>query len=163
MIEELLATADLFHGVHRDKVHRVAGLARPASLRSGEYLFLLGDTADRLYVVTEGKIDLCFPMSLGDVVRHISVEVVEPGQTLGWSALVKPYRFTLSARAAETTRVVGLSRRDLLTYFEGDSQTGYLILTRISELIGYRLLAMQALWARGVQRTLEAEKSRESS
>jgi len=159
MLEKLLATADLFQGLQMEKVRMVASLAKPRSLRTGEYLFLLGDTADRLYVVVEGKLDLCFPMSLGEAVRDISVEAVIPGQTLGWSALVKPYRFTLSARAAETSRLIGLSRQDLLTYFDGDSQTGYLILTRISELVGYRLLTVQALWARGLQRTLEAESS----
>ena len=117
---------------------------------------MLGDAADRLYVVLEGKVALCFPMSFGNVMKDVTVESARPGQTLGWSTLVKPYRFTLSARASETTRLVSFSRNDLLSIFEDEPRIGYLVLTALSELMGFRLLRGQALWARELQRTVDA-------
>jgi hypothetical protein len=42
-------------------------------------------------------------------------------------------------------------------FFEADPRAGYAMLTRIAELVGIRLLTVQALWARALQRTLETE------
>jgi CRP-like cAMP-binding protein len=99
-------------------------------------------------------------MPLGGVVKDIPVEPAGPGKALGWSALVRPYRFTLSARATEPTEVVGFRRQDLLQIFEAAPREGNRFLTNLSELVGFRLLAFQALWVRELQRTLLTETQR---
>ena len=123
-------------------------------------MFLLGDNADRLYLVVTGSVDLCFPIRLHGVVKDITVETAAAGKTLGWSALVKPYRFTLSARVAEPTEVMAFTRRELLEFFDAEPRIGFALLTRISELVGVRLLRVQALWVRELQRTLLHETER---
>jgi CRP-like cAMP-binding protein len=160
MTDELLGQADLLQGLTDEEVRRIASIATSENLSAGEYLFLLGDSADRLYVLVKGKVDLCFPLSVGEALKDVSVEAIEPGQTLGWSALVKPYRFTLSARAAEPTQVVSFARTNLLEFFDSEPRIGYAVLTRLSELVGVRLLKVQALWARGLQRTVANENAR---
>ena len=129
-------------------------------LEPGDYLFLLGDDADRLYVVAKGVVDLCFPINVGGAMKDISVESATAGKTLGWSALVSPFRFTLSARAAEASEVISFTRADLLRFFEAEPRIGYDFLTGISEIVGIRLLKVQALWVRELQRTLAAETER---
>ena len=160
MTDDLLRQSDLFQGLGAESVQRLLSIGRTQSVSEGEYLFLLGDNADRLYLVAAGKVNLCFPMRVGEKVQDVSVEVVAPGQTLGWSALVKPYRFTLSARAAEPSQVVAFARQDLLKFFDGEPRIGYMVLTRISELVGIRLLKVQALWVRELQRFLAGENAR---
>jgi CRP-like cAMP-binding protein len=153
-MDELLAQAELFEGLSRDGVRRLSEIARSRSLAAGEYLFLLGDDADHLYIVVSGNVELCFPMSLHGTVKDITVESAAGGQLLGWSALVKPYRFTLSARAAEPSVVVGFLRQDLMQLFETAPEIGYRFVTKLCELVGVRLLRFQALWVRELQRTL---------
>lgn len=157
-MKALLSQADLLQGLSEKDVRRISAIATTQELSSGEYLFMLGDSADRLYVLAKGRVDLCFPMSLGETLHDVSVEVVAPGQTLGWSALVKPYRFTLSARASGSTQVICFARSDLLEFFNVEPRIGYAVLTRISELVGVRLLTVQALWARGLQRAVTNEE-----
>jgi CRP-like cAMP-binding protein len=99
-------------------------------------------------------------MQVSDSLKDISVEEANSGETLGWSALVKPYRFTRSARAAEPSEVIAFTRRELLEFFETQPRIGYLVLTRISELVGLRLLKMRALWARALQRVVAQEAAR---
>lgn len=156
MMEDPLRTADLCKGLADEEYVKLSSCGEQFTRSTGEYLFMLGDVADRLYVVLEGKVALCFPMSFGNVMKDVTVESARPGQTLGWSTLVKPYRFTLSARASETTRLVSFSRKDLLNLFEKEPRIGYLVLTALSELLGFRLLRGQALWARELQRTVDA-------
>ncbi len=159
-MDELLRQSDVFQGLAGDEIRRLSAVARPQTLRAGEYLFLLGDHAGSLYIVLKGKVDLCFPMPLGGTVKDITVESATAGRSLGWSALVRPYRFTLSARATESSLVAAFARHDLLQLFDADAHIGRTLLTRISELVGIRLLTVQALWARELQRTLATETER---
>ena len=162
MAAEAVNQANLLQGLNADERDRFLALGRPQSFSKDESLFLLGDNADRLYVVITGKVALCIPIQVSDTFKDISVEEAGPGETLGWSALVKPYRFTRSARAAEASEVIAFTRRELLEFFETQPRIGYIVLTRISELVGLRLLKMRALWARTLQRVISQEASRET-
>lgn len=148
---EQLQHAELVEGMSAGQIRQLAVLARPRALPAGEYLFLLGDTAQHLCVVVSGQIDLCFPIRISGVLRDITVESVGAGRTVGWSALVKPYRFTLSARATEPTELMAFSRHDLQRLFDSDQGLGCALLSRVSELVGVRLSSFQALWARELQ------------
>jgi CRP/FNR family transcriptional regulator, cyclic AMP receptor protein len=152
-----LEDADLFRGLSPDGIRRLSLIGRSRVLSAGDYLFLLGDSAEWLYVVVRGTVDLCLPMSVGGVVRDIPVESASAGKALGWSALVKPYRFTLSARATEPTEVIGFWRSELQQLFSAAPEVGNRLLANLSELVGFRLLTFQALWVRELQRALLTE------
>lgn len=149
-----LAQTGIFVGLRDAEAARLLALAHPRHCRKGECLFLLGDHADRLYVVRSGKVELSFPMSFGGVVRDVPVESKTPGGALGWSALVKPHRFTLSARAAETSELDAFLRQDLTQLFEAEPHIGCVVMRHVSEIVGRRLLQVQALWARELQRAV---------
>lgn len=154
---DVLKEADLFEGFSVDAILKLSAIARWRVLAAGEYLFLLGDTAECLYVVASGTVDLCLPMTLNGVVKDIPVESATPGKALGWSALVKPYRFTLSARAAQPAEVMSFARAELQRLFEAAPELGNRLFSNLAELVGLRLLTVQALWVRELQRALESE------
>jgi CRP-like cAMP-binding protein len=152
--EDIRKTA-LFEGLHDAEAARLLEIARPRECSKTECLFLLGDHADRLYVVLSGAVELNFPVTFGSTVRDVPLEVRTQGSALGWSALVKPYRFTLSARATEPTDLVTFLRQDLLRVFEEEPRAGYVVMRHVGEIVGRRLLQVQALWARELQRVVE--------
>jgi CRP-like cAMP-binding protein len=152
-MHDQIRTAELFKGLSAGRVQRLAVIGRVLTLRTGEYLFLLGDAAQYVSVVTSGQIDLCFPISLGGVIKDITVESAGPGKTVGWSALVKPFRFTLSARAGQPSEVMAFARPELLQVFAADPEIERVVLGGISELMANRLTMFQALWARELLRT----------
>lgn len=156
-MHEVLKDADLFQGCNLDDIRRISAIGRSRVLAAGDYLFLLGDRAECLYVVARGTVDLCLPMALGGIVKDIPVESADAGKALGWSALVKPYRFTLSARAVEPAEVIGFARCDLQQLFDAAPEVGNRLLTNLSGLVGLRLLTFQALWVRELQRALLTE------
>lgn len=151
---EILRRNEIFEGMDDSQVSRLAAVAQPRRLRPGECLFLMGERAEHLYIVVGGKIELTFPFSFGGTMRDICVESKLPGSALGWSALVKPYRFTLSARAAESSEVTSFARQDLSQVFDANPQTGYLFTKAVSAIVGRRLLHVQALWAREFQKAI---------
>lgn len=154
MLESLRA-AELFSGLDATKLGRLGAIARKRTLESGDYLFLLGDSAQYVSIVVRGLVDLCLPLSIGGIVKDITVEAVGPGKTIGWSALVRPFRFTLSARAAAPTEVLALARLDLEDLFATDPVIERVVRAGISELMAARLTMFQALWARELQRALD--------
>ncbi len=149
-----LRRATIFGELEDTEVARLLAVARTQHCHKGECLFLLGDHADRLYIVLSGKMELTFPLSFGGDVRDVLVESKTPGSALGWSALVKPHRFTLSARAAETSELATFLRQDLLRVFEAEPRMGYIVMRHVAEVVGRRLLQVQALWARELQRAV---------
>ena len=151
-MEQVLKRAELFEGLTDAELQRLTDIGRSQKVPAGEYLFLLGEDAVAFYVVTKGSLDLCFPMPIGDNIKDISVESVGEGKALGWSALVKPYRFTLSARATVPSEVIGFTRHALIALFEHDPHLGHIFFMRISELVGIRLETFQALWVRELRR-----------
>jgi CRP-like cAMP-binding protein len=153
-MEEKLWRSELLDGLDKEGGRRILEIARPQGLRAGEYLFLLGEAADRLYVVVKGTVEICFPLALAGSVQDVSVESKEVGRVVGWSALVRPYRFTLSARAAEPSQVAAFPRRALLDVFDAEPRIGLAFTRRLAEVIGHRLLKMEALWARELQRAV---------
>ena len=79
-------------------------------------LFHLGDAADSIYLVARGRLRLTLPMQVRNREEDVLVEERSSGQTVGWSALIPPYRFTLTATAPLETEVIALpARRSTLT------------------------------------------------
>ena len=56
--------------------------------------------------------------------ENVLVEERCPGQTVGWSALIPPYRFTLTATAPVETEVIALPREALTRYFACHPEIG---------------------------------------
>lgn len=151
-MHEQIRAAELFSGLNAERVQRLAPVGKVVTLRRGEYLFSLGDSAQFVSVVTSGLVDLCCPISIDGAVRDIAVDSVSPGRTLGWSALVKPYCFTLSARAAQASEVITFSQPDLQKVFVNDPEIERVVLGRVCELMADRLTMFQALWMRELLR-----------
>lgn len=159
-MDSALRETPLFESMTGEQFDRIGSIASIRRLAPAEYLFMLGDRADHVYVVARGRVEVCFPLALEGTVKDISVESRERGKVFGWSALVRPYRFTLSARGAEPSEVVALPRQGLLEIFEEDPRVAYGFTRYISEVMSRRLVRMQALWARELQRALGGDPIR---
>ena len=147
--------ADLLKGLSPAEAERVLALGQRMMLTSGAELFHLGDTADRLYLLSRGRIRLTLPMQVRDREQDVLVEELSSGQTVGWSALIPPYRFTLTASAEMETEVIALRRDDLNGYFVAHPDAGYAVSLNLASVIGERLQVFQAMWLREIQRVVE--------
>jgi len=150
-----MINADLLKGLPEGEAARVLALGKRIVLTSGAELFHLGGEADAIFVVARGRIRLTLPMQVRSREEDVLVEERSSGQTVGWSALTPPYRFTLTATAAIETEVIALGREDLIGYFAAHPETGYAVSMNLSSVIGQRLQLFQAMWLREVQRMVE--------
>jgi len=150
-----MADIDLLKGLVPDEAERVLALGKRVVLTAGAELFHLGDAAESIYLITRGRLRLTLPMQVRSHEEDILVEERSSGQTVGWSALIPPYRFTLTGSAPLETEVIALSREALTTYFADHPDSGYKVSLNLSSVIGHRLQLFQAMWLREIQRMVE--------
>ena len=87
--------------------------------------------------------------------EDVVVEERTAGQTVGWSALIPPHKFTLAATAPIETEVIVLPREELRKHFVAYPVVGYKFTLSLAVVIGHRLQLFQAMWLREMQRTVE--------
>jgi len=146
---------DLLAGLNHDEATELLALGSRVSLSSGEVLFRMGSEAGSLYLVERGRIALTLPMQVAGREEDVLVEERSPGQTVGWSALIPPYRFTLNATAPLETEVLAFTRSSLLDHFGRWPVIGYIVTRNVASVIGQRLQVFQAMWLREVQRLVQ--------
>jgi len=149
-------THELLNGLSPVEIEQVLKLGTRLIVPSGVSLFRLGDPADRLFLTERGRIKLTLPMQLRCREEDVFVEERSPGQTVGWSALIPPFRFTLTATAPLETEVFALSRDALHAHFAANPLAGYAVSMNLASVIGERLQLFQTMWVREVQRMVEA-------
>ncbi|MGC9123684.1 MAG: Crp/Fnr family transcriptional regulator [Thermoplasmata archaeon] len=110
--------------------------ARELEFNVNEIIFSRGERAEKFYLVMEGKIGLEI-----DAPDHPSVRVhtVDSNKVMGWSWLVPPYKWTVTARALKKTRVIALDAFVLHRYFKLHPEDGYLFCLRLLPVIAERL------------------------
>jgi CRP/FNR family transcriptional regulator, cyclic AMP receptor protein len=147
---------DLLAGLTDREAMDVLALGTPVTLAAGEILFPLGAAANSLYLIQVGLITLSMPMQIAGREEEVRIDERLPGQTVGWSTLIPPHRFTLTATAPVMTELLAFPREKLLQHFESQPLVGYAVARNIAALVGERLQVFQAMWLRQVQQMVNA-------
>ena len=146
---------DLLRGLSDQEAAGFMALGVSTSLASGQTLFRLGAEADRAYLVVRGRIALTLPIQIRSVEEDVLVEEKMPGETVGWSGLVPPHRFTLNATAPIASELVGFSRAAVLDHFTTHPGVGHAVTRNLATVIGHRLQVFQTMWLREMQRAVD--------
>lgn len=104
----------------------------------GELILREGDYADRFYLLCGGKVALESRTNGGS---GVTVQILGPGDLLGWSWLFPPFEWHFSARAIEPCRAVALNAAALLIRAEEDPVFGCELFKRIGRQVIQRLQA----------------------
>jgi CRP/FNR family transcriptional regulator, cyclic AMP receptor protein len=147
--------SELLKDLTAEEVERILALGTRIAVPSGTSLFRLGDPAERLFLIERGQIRLTLPMRVRGREEDVVVEERTAGQTVGWSALIPPHKFTLAATAPLETEVIALPREELRKYLAANPTLGYKITLNLAIVIGHRLQLFQTMWLREMQRTVE--------
>ncbi len=148
-------TYELLNSLTPAEVEQVLELGTRLIVPSGTALFQLGEPADHLFLTARGRIRLTLPMQIRGHEEYIQTEEISAGQAVGWSAMIPPYLFTLTAIAPAEAEVIALPRQALQEFFAAHPAAGCTIAQNLSAVIGHRLHLFQTMWLREMQRTVE--------
>jgi len=114
------------------------GCASNVRFAEGAMLFREGEIANKFYLVRTGRIALETDVNARGKIR---IQTVGPGDVLGWSWLISPFRWHFNALAVAEVRAVALDGECLRKKCENDRDFGYEILSRFSHVMERRLEA----------------------
>lgn len=151
---------ELLAGLSESEAGELMALGTQISVRKGERLFNMGEPADRMFLLVNGWISLTLPMTIRGQEEDVLVEERLAGETLGWSGLIPPHRFTLNATATADSDLIAFSRAPLLEHFKNHPPVAYTVVRNVGSVIGHRLQIFQTMWIREMQRSVELRYSR---
>jgi CRP/FNR family transcriptional regulator, cyclic AMP receptor protein len=151
---EPIATRVVFHpflaGMDRAQLALLTDCAMAIQFKKGEIILREGDFANRFYLIETGKVML---ESVAGLDEPAVIEMIGPGDLLGWSWMFPPYTWQFTARGLEPTTAIFFYGTILREYCENDHSLGYELLKRMSAVMVKRLQAarrqMLALHALG--------------
>ncbi|MBI2833027.1 MAG: cyclic nucleotide-binding domain-containing protein [Acidobacteria bacterium] len=149
-----VAGSRLFSGLIPEQCEPFAPLASEKGVPKGNDLFRLGEPAATLFIIRRGSVDLTMPLSMKGGDREVVMGEAHAGETIAWSALIEPYRFTMSAKASTDVELLAFSSRELWLAMEAHPDAGLRILANLARVIGWRLQVVQTMWTRELQRTV---------
>jgi CRP-like cAMP-binding protein len=131
-----LADHAFLRGLDPEFLTRIGEGAHEETYETGSAIVQEGDVADEFYLIFSGKVAL--EVGLPDRPRT-TIQTLGPGEVLGWSWILSPYRWRFDARALKPTRVLVLSAGRLRSALEERPADGYRFLMRLLPVIAERL------------------------
>lgn len=137
-IAELLADQPLFRGLRADWLELLAGCGQLVRFEAEDRILTSEGNADRFFVLRRGRVAIEID-SPGQ--GPLIIETLGPGDLVGVSWMLAPYRWTFDARALEPTAAVALDATCLRVKCEDDPALGYELFKRFAGLVRNRLQA----------------------
>ena len=115
---------------------RVTGIARAAAFEPGDRILREGAPTPFLGVVVTGRVALRLHVPERGAQTLFTVE---PGELLGWSAVVPPFRSTADAVALERTDLITFEAATLRSLLDADRRLAADVLELVAEGLSERL------------------------
>ncbi len=137
-LEQTLREHPFLEGLDAEHIKLLVGCASNVVFKEGDFVFREGLEANVFYFIRHGRvlIETHVPQK-----GPIMIRSREAGEILGWSWLVRPYRWHFDARAAELTRAIALDGKCLREKCEEDHDLGYEVMKRFAVIIAELLEA----------------------
>ncbi|MEX5728770.1 CRP/FNR family cyclic AMP-dependent transcriptional regulator [Rhodovulum iodosum] len=139
-IRELLAEHPLFARFDGATLDELAGCARTEQFDSGALVLREGETADKVFLLRAG--DVAVEMATPGQPPMI-METLHPGDLLGVSWLVAPYRHMADARALSNVRALSLDAACLREKCDAIPAVGYAFFRAWAPHVAQRMRAQR--------------------
>jgi CRP-like cAMP-binding protein len=132
------ASHDFFRHLGDRHLMLLASGAKPFTAAVGEYLAREGEPAKAFYLIQSGHVEV--GTQTADRGRAV-VQHVGPGEVVGWSWLLAPYRWQFDARAIDPVQGIAFDAEWLREKCEQDHELGYHLLMQLLAVMASRLAA----------------------
>ncbi len=143
---EVLRRFSMFAGLDDEAIKQLAMDAEEVRLPANESLFAEGDEAESLYLLVKGEIELQLSLDQENKTRT-NLTTIVAGEMAGWSALVEPHVYTMSAVALTSVWLVKLDGAKLREMLEANSALGYVFSKRVMKALATRLTNLRVRFA----------------
>lgn len=137
-LSEILRTHPFVKDLTEQHLQTLISCVTNVRFSEGSYIFHEGEEADKFYLIRTGRVALEIHAGKKGIIR---VQTIGPGEVLGWSWLISPYRWHCDACVVEDVRALTFDGKCLRTKCETDHNFGYEMLKRFSQVLEQNLKA----------------------
>lgn len=130
-----LANFPVFAGLDVADLDAIGRISYVQEFEAGEELMTEGATADKLYLILKGKVEVKVRSPEG---RQVLIDELGPGEMLGWGAVMEPHIYAGSAWTAEPSELIVVDGESLRELCERNQRLGYHIVRAVGETISKR-------------------------
>ncbi len=152
---ELLKRYPLFGSLSTDQLKKIALISEEVPVEEGETLFKECQTADTLYVLIEGGVDLFYKSEeefYPKNSREFLVGEIDAGEVFAISSLIEPYKLSSTARTNKRCRFIKINATALRDRMKEDPAMGLVFMNHIAqaamERLAYTRIQLAACWAK---------------
>ena len=140
-IERTVRGCDLFKGLTKTNVSKIAGLCHVETYEAGEKVFSQGDFGEHLYVIADGHVVLERSVDLGPRKGSVVIGMLFKGKAFGcWSTLLdEAHNLMSTATCQKRTTAVVLSGAALRELMLSNTQLGFNILENLCLVLRNRM------------------------
>jgi len=140
-IQQALENCELFKGLKKADIEKIARLCQVEKHGPGEYIFCQGDFGENLYIIAEGRIFLERDMDLGRRKANVIIGSLGTGRAFGcWSTLLgEAHNLMSSAACQKATNVVVIRGADLREVMLSNAELGFNVLQKLCFLLRDRI------------------------
>ncbi len=135
-LKQFLVNTPFFGGLSDEALDKLVARLRRHQVRSGELVFLEGDTGRSMYIVESGEV-LMFRM--GGTGKEVHLVRLGPGNFFGETTLIEMQPRPWNARAERDTALLELSNVELYNLYREDVKAYVMVLQNINRELCRRL------------------------
>lgn len=141
MAKQLLKEYDFFVELTAAEEEKVFALAARKEYQAGAIIFREGQRAEEFLLLEEGKVVLQMQVraAQSSSYRKATIDFVTKGETLGWSAIVEPNIYTLTAVSLGRAQVLAINGPKLRDLMQKDLSISQKLLAALVKVIASRL------------------------
>jgi CRP/FNR family transcriptional regulator, cyclic AMP receptor protein len=137
-VESVIAGHPFLRGLKPGHLRLLIESAMRMRYEGNESIFREGEPANRFYLIEQGRVSLESPRKDEP---PVSIQVIGPGDVLGWSWLFPPFYWHFDARALEPTTAIFFYGTRLREQCERDHEFGFELMKRMTQVVILRLQA----------------------
>jgi len=137
----MLKEFTFFKDFTNEQLEKLSSITAEETYAAGSQMYKKGDPARSLYILLEGKVVMSLESYLGPhrPPMQVTVDTIARGETMGWSAVVEPYIYTLGALCIDNSKLIALDAAKLRGLMDEDCDLGYKVMKAIAKTIASRL------------------------
>ena len=145
---ELLRRYPFFGGLTDGQLKALAMIADEKNFMPGSIIFEECDNADKLYLLTEGNVDLSY-RSIDEMHAYATppkefyAGSINPGEVFGISALIEPYKNNATAKVSVPSHAIIFDAIELRKLLEQDLPLAYNLTRQTVIVLMDRLISLR--------------------
>jgi CRP-like cAMP-binding protein len=133
---EILRRYPYFAAADDEGLRNLAMICDEITVAAGTIMYREADKADKLYILTDGEVDIQYTLGSGEL---RTVDTVVPGELLMWSALVEPFKSTAVVAVKVPSKLIAIDAEKLRAFCGRDLKVANEVLLRMTKMLATRL------------------------